>query len=135
MGNYNYNINSMFSKTLPVLIGATWASTTANEDFTNTLASCKLFAAKFANTCTSVSTQIALSAVPTATVTCKTTKCPTGTGFSGNEAACSWTRKLCVTCLTGADSKVKVRVQTNNLPTGCLLQHFNLLQTQLIRAG
>jgi len=52
-------------------------------------------------------------------VTCKTTKCPTGTGFSGNEAACSWTRKLCVTCLTGADSKVKVRVQTNNLPNHC----------------
>ena len=46
------------------------ASNTADETYTNTLASCRLFAAEFENTCSDLTTSQDFSSLATADVTC-----------------------------------------------------------------
>ena len=57
-------LKHIFIQTL-YLIAYIKASATADEAYTNTLASCLQFASKFNNTCSSTSTQLAFANVPT----------------------------------------------------------------------
>ena len=102
----------MISKAIVALMMASSASASATEDetYTNTLASCLEFAAKFDNTCTDLSTAVAFASVPTKTVTCAMTDsratCPASGTVSGT--SCTFTRKLCITCRDdGGTIKIK----------------------------
>ena len=103
---------------IALLLGASHASNTADETYTNTLASCLDFAAQFDNTCDDLTTKKSFSAVDSETVTCSSVgQCPVGGSENGDN--CSWERKLCVSCYEDSDSIVKVRAQTNGLPNHC----------------
>ena len=55
---------------ITLLLGISHASNTADETYTNTLASCLDFAAKFDNTCSELTTKKSFSAIGSETVTC-----------------------------------------------------------------
>ena len=62
----------MISNTFVVmaLLGHVEASSTADESYTNSLADCLTFAAKFDNTCSDQTTQTAYASLATASMTC-----------------------------------------------------------------
>lgn len=103
------------------LLGSSFvnASATADESFDNTLASCRSFASKFANTCTDQTTSQAFASIATETMTCDMGTmgtCPTHGTLTGT--SCSFTRKLCVSCFE-ENSVVRVRAQSNGMPSHC----------------
>ena len=93
----------------PALI---YASATADETYTNTLADCQTFASKFDNTCSSTSTQLDFKDIPKKDVTCANVgTCGSTVEFSGDAKSCTWGRKLCVTCFQdNSESDVMIRV-------------------------
>ena len=95
------------------LFGIVDASSTADETWDDTLASCQDYASKFDNTCSSAAD---FSSVPTSSVTC--TNSYGVCAGSESSGSCTWDRKLCVTCRNDSGT-VKIRVQTNGLPNHC----------------
>ena len=96
-------------KVIALLLGSSKvsASNTADETYTNTLQSCRDFAAQFDNTCTDLTTSQDFASLPTKSITCENIgACPTSGTTSGN--SCTWSRKLCVSCFEEG-GKVKVR--------------------------
>ena len=53
-------------------------------------------------------------------------RCPgaSGTSTYTNDAKCSWSRALCVSCRNDGGT-VMIRVQTNNLPNHCINSNVN----------
>lgn len=100
-------------KQLAVLI---CAMTTARAITIGTaIAECKTVARKFSNTCSGAPDTAATWASFTGSaITCTQRKCPDGVAGT----ACTWSRKLCVTCYTSG-SDVMMRIQTNGLPDHC----------------
>ena len=94
------------------LFGATSASSSADENWDGTLASCQDYASKFDNTCSSVTS---FNSLPSSSVTCSNVGVCAGSESNGS---CTWDRKLCVTCRDDGGT-VKIRVQTNGLPNHC----------------
>ena len=99
---------------LAALLGSVDASATADESWTNTLASCQDFASKFQNTCSSAGS---LASMNSAAVTCSSSNTGACAGTTSG-SNCTWNRKLCVTCRDDSGT-VKIRVETNGLPSHC----------------
>ena len=87
-----------------------------------TLADCLATASMFDNTCSSINAPIAFVNHEGEVMSCSgLQRCPggsTATTFGTGSQACSWQRKLCVTC-SEEDSEVYIRVQSNSLPNHC----------------
>jgi len=95
-----------------VLVGAVWAGRT----YTNTLEDCNEFADLFSNTCDNDSGAASLASTASEDITCTIDQNCAGT--SGANNACTWARKLCVTC-SNINNEAYIRVQSNGLPPHC----------------
>ena len=83
--------------------------------YSSSLADCELFAALFANTCSSTTSTVDLTSVASSTFTCNS---DVGLCAAGTTSSCAWSRQLCVTC-SEINSEVYIRVQSNGMPNHC----------------
>lgn len=94
------------------------------------LQQCWGVAAAFRNTCSSapVSPAATVSSMDGEDVTCSGVgMCPAGGVADPGSGACTWTRRLCVSCHDDAGT-VRIRVQTNGLPDVCYSSPHEPLQ-------
>ena len=83
---------------------------------------CETVAALFDNTCDTSAGAITVSSHAGEDMSCTgQMMCPDGSGSSyyTDDAPCTFTRKLCVTCKTKSDGLVYIRFQGNTYPNHC----------------
>jgi hypothetical protein len=113
---------------LTYLLFAFLKTNIVTQAYDQSLKDCKAVAAEFRNTCAhgdyDTPAAIGLVGMNSETVVCENSNRCIAAGVKIG-SACTWERKLCVTCRDD-DGVTKVRVQSNNLPDHCVSPGNNL---------